>query len=239
MSIRAITFDFWGTLFRDVDGEARQQMRIEALAHVARVSLESAADALKLVWNEFNRCHKQEQRTLTPADAVRLATGSLDVTLRPAAARKLAHTFGTAVLTHSPEPIKGALEAVRAAAKHGPIALISDTGISPGTSLQKLMDRFGFTESFNVLTFSDVVGVSKPQAPMFERTAVNLGVAPSELLHIGDLEGTDIAGALAIGAKAALFVGENDASQEGTRAHYVFHSWREFVALLPQLAPED
>ena len=239
MRVRAITFDFWGTLFRDVDGEARQQMRIEALAHVAKVSLESAADALTVVWNEFNRCHKQEHRTLTPADAVRLAADALDVTLRPAAARKLAHTFGTAVLTHSPEPIKGALQAVRAAAHRRPIALISDTGISPGSSLRKLMDRFGFTESFSALTFSDMVGVSKPEAPMFERTAAHLGVAPSELLHIGDLESTDIAGALAMGAKAALFVRENDSSLDGTRAHYVFHSWREFVALLPQLAPED
>jgi FMN phosphatase YigB (HAD superfamily) len=68
---------------------------------------------------------------------------------------------------------------------------------------------------------------------MFERTAAAMGVAPNELLHIGDLEPTDIAGIHAVGGVGALFAGANDRFAENTTAEYVFHHWSEFLDILP------
>jgi putative hydrolase of the HAD superfamily len=235
MAVRAITVDFWCTLFHDANSEPRQMMRVEALSRAAAVSQDEAASVLKNVWAEFTRCHQEQHRTMTPADAVRLATEALGVRVEPARAEELEVVFATAILVHPPEPIEGALEAARTVSRRYRLGLISDTGVSPGSSLRALLDRHGFTECFSVFTFSDQVGVSKPERPMFETTALLLGVRPEELLHIGDLEQTDIAGAKAIGARAALFLGDHKPVPNHTRADYVINSWREFLDLLPRL----
>ena len=46
MPVRAVTFDFWCTLFRDANGEARQQIRIDAFADATGVAKDEAAEAL-------------------------------------------------------------------------------------------------------------------------------------------------------------------------------------------------
>jgi len=61
-------------------------------------------------------------------------------------------------------------------------------------------------------------------------------VGAEELLHIGDLEPTDVAGAIAVGARAALFGGDNDRYVGATQAHYTYTSWAEFIERLPELA---
>jgi putative hydrolase of the HAD superfamily len=235
MPIRAITFDYWGPLFRDVQSDVRQRIRLAALVVASGAAPELAEQALNDTAREFMRVHIGEQRTLTPNDAVRMVAAQLGVTFDAAAAAELADIFATAIVAYPPVAIDGAFEAVRAAAERYPIAIISDTGISPGSSLTQVMDREGFTPYFQCLTFSDQVGVAKPQAPMFERTAAALGVAADELVHIGDLEPTDIAGAHGVGARAGLFAGVNARFVGNTRAEHTFMRWSEFVALLPGL----
>ncbi|MEX2016687.1 MAG: HAD family hydrolase, partial [Candidatus Hydrogenedentales bacterium] len=134
-----------------------------------------------------------------------------------------------------PDPIAGALDAVRAAAERGPVALISDSGISPGSSLLKLLERNGFTDYLQVCVFSDEVGVAKPQAAMFHCAASGMRVDLDSILHIGDLEPTDIAGALNCGARAALFGGDNERYVGKTKAHHTFTEWRTFCEKLPDL----
>lgn len=235
MTIRAITFDFWGTLFRNANGEARTQRRIDQLCEATGCAAGDAAEALEEVAREFMRVHIEEKRTKTPEDAVDIACRHLGRTLGEEQASRLAGQFARAIVEHPAVPIDDALEAVEAAAGACPIGLISDTGISPGSSLSQLLERNGFLPHFAALTYSDEVGVSKPQAPMFERTAQALGVAPHEILHIGDLEPTDIDGILAMGGTAALFAGENDRFREVTRAQHTFDVWRDFITALPAL----
>jgi len=234
MSVQAITFDFWNTLFRDANAEARQAMRIRAFAEAARVSEEETAAALNKVWSEFSRHHIEKQRTLRSRDAVLLAATALDVSLEPETVERLARVLANAVLFHSPEPIEGALDAVRAAAARVRVGLVSDTGVSPGRALRRLLERHAFAPHFSALTFSDEAGGAKSRAAVFKATARVLGVRPRDILHIGDLEHTDIAGAKALDARAALFtaVTRPHGSPE-TRADYVFASWAEFLDALP------
>lgn len=235
MPVRAITFDFWSTLFRDANSEPRQKVRVDACASATGLPADTVASALRITWAEFDRSHREDQRTLTARDAVRMTCGALRVPLASEAAAELSEVFATAILRHSPEPIEGALDAVRAAASFVPVGVVSDAGVSPGSSLRALLERHGFLDSFRSLTFSDDVGVSKPQRAMFEHAARGLGCAPEELLHIGDLEYTDVAGAHAVGAKAALFAGENARYRSISKADFVFDSWREFIDALPGL----
>jgi putative hydrolase of the HAD superfamily len=188
-----------------------------------------------VVWQEFSRHHIEEQRTLLPEDAVDMTAEELGVTFTAAERDEVTELFATAITRHGPVPIDGALKAVESAAACVPIGLISDTGVSPGRSLKVLMDRYGFTPHFTALVFSDEVGVSKPRPQMFKAAAEGLGVQPDELLHIGDLEPTDIAGAHAMGAKAALFAGDNARYAETTVADYMFAHWDDFVDRLPEI----
>jgi FMN phosphatase YigB (HAD superfamily) len=200
MPVRAITFDYWMTLFREQDRALRHELRVESFCRATGANQPEVSRALQEAHETFFTVHVSEQRT---------------------------------ILTYPPALIEGALDAVKAAAARGPIGIISDSGMSPGTSLRKLLDTHGLTPYFTTMTFSDELGVAKPQARMFEHTAAALGVAPSELLHIGDLEPTDIVGVQAVGGAGALFAGANDRFAENSKAEYVFHHWDEFLEALP------
>lgn len=76
------------------------------------------------------------------------------------------------------------------------------------------------------------MGGAKPHADMFTRTAETLGVDPADILHLGDLEPTDIAGVHGVGGKGGLFIGVNDAYAGRTTAEHEFASWAEFTAWL-------
>ncbi|HOK10342.1 MAG TPA: HAD family hydrolase [Candidatus Hydrogenedens sp.] len=235
--IKAVSFDFWGTLFRDAFGRERGQYRAKAILDVVkeRISLEDALEALSVVGREFSRCHIEEQRTLTPEDAVDIVCLNLGLELHDKDRKYLAEEFATAILVFQPEPIENALEAVRYTAQFVPVGLISDTGISPGSSLKQLLEIHGFTEYITSYRFSDEEGVSKPQSVMFEKTAVELGVQPEELLHIGDLELTDIIGIKQLGGKACLFTGATMKYLGRTIADFQFSDWLSYIQELPNI----
>ncbi len=233
--VRGITFDFWRTLFRDAHSAERQQLRAKAFAEVSGRSEDEVGVALRSVNERFYEHHMTHKRTLTPHDALRMVCEELVVKLSDGDEQRLVGVFATAIVEHSPVPIDGALDAVRQAAERVPVGVVSDSGLSPGSSLQVLLDRNGFTPYFKTIVFSDEVGVSKPQALMFETAAKGMGLEPRELLHIGDLEWTDVAGAKAIGARAALFAGDNARHLGETEADFTFTSWDEFIRQLPAL----
>lgn len=235
MAIRAITFDFWGTLFQDAHGRERHRLRLDALIEATGAAEADADKALRDTMAFFLEQHIATQHTLTPVDAVEIVCTTLNVSVTPDTADALARTFADVILQHAPVPIEDALAAVQAAAARVPIAIISDTGFSPGRNLRILMEREGFSSHFSATTFSDEMGVSKPQLPMFEKTAGELGVAAHELLHIGDLEPTDILGVHQAGGIAGLITAVNDRFADTTRADYIFPSWRSFIDLLPEL----
>ena len=235
MPVRAITFDFWMTLFQEQHRKERHHYRVDAFCRATGAPWDEASAALQSAHDYFFYIHDREQRTLMPRDAVDMVCDALSITMDPEEADAMAEIFGTAIHVFPPTPVPGALEAVSAAAARVPIGIISDSGMSPGTSLRKLLDDHGFTPHFSALTFSDEVGVAKPQAPMFKRTAAALKVAPSELLHVGDLEPTDIAGVQAVGGVGALFAGANPRFAAETRAEHTFYRWDEFLVALPAL----
>ncbi len=235
MSVCAISFDFWRTLFRDANGVERQALRIKALIEATGLPEPRLNEALRVTWGRFNQHHVERQQTLGPDDAVRITLEQLGIDLPAATRESLAEAFATAILDYPPEPIEGALEAVQAAAARVPVGVISDSGVSPGSCLRVLLKRGGFLPFITALAFSDEVGVAKPQRPMFEACAQGLGVPLSGLLHIGDLETTDIAGARAVGARAALFTGDTPGVSTDTLAHYTFSRWSDFITALPDI----
>ena len=231
---RAITFDFWRTLFyMNVNMQERRDARVRVLVEVSGCDESLAKTALKAQEAEFLRVHIDEQRTLVPADAIPLLEGHLGTTFCPTKTRILAQRLEDVTLEYPPAPIEGALDAVRAAADLAPVGLISDTGLATGRVISQLLADQGFGGYFASMTFSDETGVAKPQPAMYHHAAEHLAVSVEDLFHIGDLEPTDIVGALGLGARAALFAGDNDRFLNNTRAHHTFTNWSDFVEQLP------
>lgn len=237
MSIRAITFDFWGTLFFDANVAERHAARLKVLCQLANVDEAEAEAALQAAYVEFSRVHIHEQRTLDHHDGARLTLQHLGCILSPTDTDALARAYAEAILDYPALPIDGALDAVRSAAARVPIGVICDSGISPGASLRVLLERHGFLSHFTTLTFSDEVGVSKPQRPMFDQAAKALGVAPHEMLHIGDLEPTDIVGIHGVGGTGALIAATNPKYYDGTTARFKMKTWAEFDDVLRSVLP--
>lgn len=236
MPIRAITFDFWSTLFSYTDeGGARQLVRIKALAHATRRSYRAAADAIEAAQAAQVLHHLDELRTMDALDAVRAALEYLSVDVSEECERELARVFARAILRYPVRPIEGALDAVAAARRRCRVGLISDTGLSPGRYLRRILREHGFLDYLQAAVFSDEAGAAKPSPRVFEQAARKLRVRPSEMLHIGDLESSDIEGAHGVGAQAALFAAENAMYAGSTTAEYTFHSWDAFIRALPEI----
>jgi putative hydrolase of the HAD superfamily len=82
------------------------------------------------------------------------------------------------------------------------LALLSNTMRTPGATLRQLLARFGLLDSFAHLTFSDEVGIRKPDPEIFALTLRALGVSPAEAVHVGDDAVLDVHGARAAGLRS-------------------------------------
>jgi FMN phosphatase YigB (HAD superfamily) len=90
------------------------------------------------------------------------------------------------------------------------LALVCDTGFTPGRVVRQLLDQAGLLGCLDILCFSDEVGVPKPGQEIFAKALAELGVRPPEAIHVGDLKRTDIAGAHDFGMWSARFRGVHD-----------------------------
>jgi putative hydrolase of the HAD superfamily len=100
-----------------------------------------------------------------------------------------------------------------------------------------LLRRESLLEAFDSLVFSDEAGRSKPHRTVFERTALMLEADPREIVHIGDLEYTDVVGAKAAGYRAIRFTGVTPMKQdEATAADCVTADFTELPRLIEELA---
>ncbi|HOX44807.1 MAG TPA: HAD family hydrolase [Myxococcota bacterium] len=105
------------------------------------------------------------------------------------------------------------------------LALLSDYPV--GQKLRGL----GLAElPFSVTLNAEETGALKPDRAPFEAVLARLDLPPERVLHIGDLEATDVSGALAAGMRAARI--HERRRPPPTRAELVFRDWRELLPLL-------
>ncbi|MGM0387322.1 MAG: HAD family hydrolase [Natrinema limicola] len=79
----------------------------------------------------------------------------------------------------------GALEAVDAAREYGPVAICSNCSVPELVGRTLVRSDFARGD-FDAIVTSVGCGWRKPAPEIFELTAEELGVAPDELIHVGD-----------------------------------------------------
>ncbi|HEY6331721.1 MAG TPA: HAD family hydrolase [Blastocatellia bacterium] len=213
MAIKAVSFDFWNTLFTEpADGfrfyaYRRYSMLSDAVSEHRPVT----DDEIRLACHAEAQHHHSvwitEHRTLGVEERVSNCLIHLNVTLPPARISDLAQSFEEGLLERPPILVEGAGETIDYLSRKYRLGIISDVGFSPGRILRQVMRQAGVIDAFDSLVFSDEAGHSKPHRDVFLVTSQALGSPAGEMAHVGDLEHTDVVGAKKAGYRAIRFVG--------------------------------
>ena len=242
MKVQAVTIDFWNTIYDSSNGKLRnayrQRVLIEEMDKTGVLIMgEKYDEAMKATWQYFEDIWTKEHRTPTAYDCVSFIWKHLDLPDSKESMDTVIKAFEDSVLIHPPQILEGAKEALEALANKFPIALISDTGFSPGTILLEQMRKDGLDQYFKGFSFSNETGVAKPHEKAF-RTALEFTQSKAEdTVHIGDIEQTDIKGAKSYGMKAIRYSGSvtdyvSVRNSKETIADHEFYHWDKIVELI-------
>lgn len=210
--ITTITFDFWGTLLVDGPGsdERYRPRRIQdfgtILAEhgcaVRKSDLERAFQRLTSylsgVWSQRRdvsvEAHVREiLRDVDEQLADRLPAGAL---------ASLIDAYSRPATIVPPTVDTGALGALEALCVQGyTLAVVSNTMRTPGVGLRKILERYRLLGCFKHTTFSDEVGIRKPDPEIFAMTLRAVGGEAARSLHVGDDPILDVQGARAAGMR--------------------------------------
>ena len=229
--IRAVTYDCWGTLLKDRDWEGAMTKRLSALRRFLDLSEADARALIEEAWAKHDEAWKQVE-TFGPGRMAAYCLEARGIDDDNAIA-ELTRAFEEASLDIGVDPVEGAAETLAALETAGiRIGLICDTGFTPGRVVRRLLDEAGLGGYFEVLCFSDEVGVPKPGADIFAKALAGLGVRPPEAVHVGDLRRTDIAGAHDVGMRAVRFRGVHDDKAEAPEADIVIDRHEQLLEVL-------
>lgn len=212
MTVRAITLDFWGTLFLDGPGSddryKRRRLRdFETILAAAGVrtsvaaldrAYDESASYLGRIW-ATNRDVSVEQHVRAIVAAI---DRELPTRLPPDVLHALVNAYARPILTVPPAVDDGALAALHELCDLGyRLAVVSNTMRTPGTILRRVLERYGLLACFAHTAFSDEVGVRKPDPAIFLGALRALGAEPACAIHVGDDSLLDVDGARAAGMR--------------------------------------
>ncbi len=249
MGIRAVTFDFWDTIvhddsdepkraalgLRDKHAERRHQVW-EALDAVKPISREQVFLAYDTAEAGFHATWRENAVNWTVEQRLRIVIEGLGRSLPEEAFARLVERHARMEVEVPPDPVDGVAETLEVLARRFPLAVVSDAIVTPGRAIRELLERYGLLEHFSAFAFSDEIGRSKPDPAMFDHVCRELGVAPSEIVHVGDREATDVRGVQALGGRAVLFVGARKDDIGNTRADAVCHRMADLPGIIEELA---
>jgi HAD superfamily hydrolase (TIGR01549 family) len=228
MAVRGITFDFWDTIVDDDTDEpvraarglpSKAEARVstfvdEVVAHHPQIGREAARAALETASSRFRHHWKVEHHTPCVADRLMVGFESLGIGRTPGY-DGLVHAWESMEVEIPPKLVDGIGDCLAALQGQYKIGIISDAIVTPGTGLRQILKDYGLFKYFDHFVFSDEAGASKPAARVFDLACAGLGVAPSELAHVGDRPANDIRGPNDYGAYGVLYTGVVDRRVDG------------------------
>ena len=246
--LRVVSFDLWDTVIADDSDEpkrraqglapkpvARRELVYEYLArhaatdrHAVDCAYDTADAAFRHVWHDQHYTWPVETR-------LRVVLAGLHRELPELEFRELVRLHEDMELTVRPDPVPGAAEAIRELASRYRLVVVSDAIFSPGRALRELLAGYGLLGHFSGFVFSDELGCSKPALAAFQRAAEIAGCRLEEIVHVGDREHNDIAGAQAAGARAVLLTAAVDRGSAHTSADAVCREFRDLPGIIDSL----
>lgn len=204
--LKAITFDFWDTLYKAPAGRNLADRRVSAFQQVL-LQLGHPADsvliraAMTACWRFALKYQRETGLDITPRGYLDYILQELHLDLNRAEWQQVYQVITSVLLDHPPQLNEGVAETLPRLTKKFKLAVICNTGISPGLILREIMKADDIFRFFEFLTFSDEVKWAKPNIKIFNYTLDKLQVKNIEAAHIGDDSTTDVTGAKMAGMK--------------------------------------
>jgi putative hydrolase of the HAD superfamily len=235
--LRALTFDYWDTLYEGGALPERVALRRTAVgALLGAYGRALPEEQLRVLYEESGReaerWWSEEQRGYSTNDRLRWILERAAVEPREGCAHvaAAADAVDNALLMLPPAMLAGAWQTLRSLRRHFTLAVISDTGFASGRAQDRLLEKDGARDFFSATIYSMDVGHAKPRPEIFAAAVQVLGIPPGEILHVGDNERTDVRGALAAGFRAVRL----DVARAGgpSEAEFVARSFDELTDYL-------
>jgi putative hydrolase of the HAD superfamily len=248
--ITAVTFDLWQTLLIDTreQGRARAQVRLDG----ARDILHRFGEAYdgEHVREAYRACYRQchairdRNEDVSFREQVEMFVNNISPGLVGRLPGELlediCRVYADSFFVHPPTPHAQAAAVLRQVKELDlRIGLISNTGMTPGTTFRSYLEQQGLLEYFDALTFSDEVKLAKPAPEIFLMTVRSLGAAPAQTVHVGDHVENDVAGAKGCGLRTVWIEGfypREDPSDPNTAPDISVTELGQVVAAIRQLA---
>jgi putative hydrolase of the HAD superfamily len=231
--LTTLTFDCWNTLYKSP--EAVQIERALGFQHILKkenlsFSLNEIREGFKYAWENAHYQQRAYGREITPRGHLAMILEKLDIIVTEELREQLLKSYTQVLYTVPPEVNGRVVETLKAVSQDYKLALICNTGATPGEVLRRIMEKDGINRFFDVLVFSDEVGMAKPSRDIFLYTLQRMGAEPENAVHVGDDPLTDIIGAKKAGMKA-VWLAPNQ-SWAVPEADYMIHSLEELPDVL-------
>ena len=235
--IDAVTFDYWNTLMR-VPESGQWDRRIDTFTDVliAEGHGVTRADLIE-AFTAMRELHEQawiDNRQHGAAEAVEDVLIAAGIAPQPTVVDQLVEltvTHGASTDVVPTDGIAGALAALRDGGLR--IGIVCDVGITGSPTLRGHLEHHGLLGYFDHWSFSDEVGVYKPDARIFRHALEGVGAEPGRTAHIGDLRRTDAGGAKAMGMTSVRYRGAyEDPDTHLPDADHVIDHHDQLAALL-------
>ena len=235
--LRAVTFDYWDTLYEGGALSERVALRRTAVgALLGAYGRSLAEEQLRTLYEESGReaerWWSEEHRGYTTKDRLQWILERAALTPRAGCEHiaAAADAVDSALLMLPPAMLRGAWQMLRTLHRHFTLGVVSDTGFASGRAQDRLLEKDGARALFAATIYSMDVGHAKPRPEIFAAAVERLGVAAHEILHVGDNERTDVRGALAAGFRAIRL----DVVRGGgpSEAEFVARSFEELTQYL-------
>lgn len=205
--LRAVTLDYWDTIYAGASVPERVTRRREALLRMVRRlgSPVTPAD-FEVVYRdsaiEADRWWREEHRGYSTGDRIHWILDRLGLAASAAEVGEAAAEVDQTLIDLPAPLLPGARAALELLGSRVKLAIVSDTGFASGQAQDALLVADGVRAHFSATVYSMDVGRAKPHASMFQTALNALGTEPGETLHVGDNERTDVGGALSMGMRA-------------------------------------
>ena len=199
MAIKALIFDFWGTLV-----ENGVSSPLFSTYKILRVPMPFSPFVIQFEETFFTRkFNDQTEGFVSVCD-------TFNVRPLPIVIDKLIGIWNKNKLLA--KPYEDTIAGSKALREKGfKLALVSN---APMNSVEPVLEKFEMNDLFDVVHISSNTGILKQNPEIFDHLSKELGVTKDEMLMIGDSMETDIAGAEAAGVAAVLMDRRNTRKYE-------------------------
>ncbi len=261
--VRAVLFDVYGTLFASASGDVghsraaprREAFRVAIEALGCGSEARAVERARDIYFEEIATEHRRRIEAGAERPEVRIdeiwrrvaeRLGCFDGASGRRAAYRAAVEYEAA--SNPVASMPGAVEALRLSARRcEAIGIVSNaqffTPCLFEAYLNAPLSSFGFEERYCAWSFR--IGESKPStrifAPVLDALRANLGIAPGEVLYIGNDMLNDVYTAHKSGCRTVLFAGdkrslrlrEEESDCRGVAPDTIITAWHQLATILP------